>query len=372
MARAPAAEIEELPESDRLGDFPHPRATERLFGHDHAERSLATAFASGRMHHGWLLIGPEGVGKATLAWRLARHVLSPPDERDSQARSLAIRSEAPAVRQVMALSHPGLLLIRRPYDVRNKRFSASIPVDEVRRLRAFLAHTAGAGAWRIVIVDSADDLNASSANALLKSLEEPPARTLFVLVSSQPGRLLPTIRSRCRTLELGPVRDQALRKAVEAALEASEAPVPGSIDWTQLERLSEGSVRQSLALIANDGLKMQARIETLLASLPNLDWGSAHKLGDELSGVANAQKFETFFELLLGLVARLVRTRASGEGEAGDQALAQRLIAEHRLATWAELWETIVRDKAEAQTLNLDRKALILETLSRIEQSARA
>jgi DNA polymerase-3 subunit delta' len=270
------------------------------------------------------------------------------------------------------LSHPGLLLIRRPYDVRNKRFSASIPVDEVRRLRAFLSHTAAGGAWRIVIVDSADDLNPSSANALLKSLEEPPARTLFVLISSQPGRLLPTIRSRCRTLELVPVRGEALRNAVGAALDTGDTTPPGAVDWTQLEQLSGGSVRQALALVGSDGLRIQARIEALLASLPGLDWSAAHKLGDDFAGVANTQKFETFFELLLGHLARLVRARATGEGKAEDLVLAQRVIAEHRLATWAELWETVVRDKAEAQTLNLDRKALILETLSRIEQSARA
>lgn len=373
MARAPATiPVEEFPEADRLGDFPHPRATERLFGHEGAERALAGAFASERMHHAWLVTGPEGIGKATLAWRLARHVLSPDDERDSQGCSLAVRSDIGAVRQILALSHPGLLLIRRPYDPRNKRFAASIPVDEVRRLRSFLAMAAAPGTWRIVIVDSADDLNVSSANALLKSLEEPPVRTLFVLVSSEPGRLLPTIRSRCRTLELGPVAGAALREAVSAALEAASMTVPDAASWPRLEHLAGGSVRQALALIGSDGLELYGRIESLLARLPKLDWGAVHGLADALSGAANAQRFETFFELLLALLARLVRAKATGEGAADDVSLAQRIIADHRLATWAELWETIVRDKAEVQTLNLDRKALILGTLARLEQAAGA
>lgn len=373
MARGPATiAVEELPEADRLGDFPHPRMTERLFGHEEAERSLAAAFASGRMHHGWLVTGPEGVGKATLAWRLARHVLSPADERDSRGRSLAVRSEISAVRQVLALSHPGLLLIRRPYDPRNKRFAASIPVDEVRRLRAFLAMTAAPGAWRIVIVDSADDLNVSSANALLKSLEEPPVRTLFVLVSSEPGRLLPTIRSRCRTLELGLVTGQSLRDAVSAALEGAEIDAPDAASWPRLQHLAGGSVRRTLALIANDGLKVYGRIESLIGRLPKLDWGAAHGLADELTGVANTQRFETFFELLLDLMARLIRAKATGDGPPDEVALAERIITDQRLATWAELWETIVRDKAEVQTLNLDRKALVLGTLTRLEQAAGA
>jgi len=263
-------------------------------------------------------------------------------------------------------------LIRRPYDQRNKRFAASIPVDEVRRLRSFLAFTAAPGNWRVVIVDSADDLNISSANALLKSLEEPPTRTVFFLVSSEPGRLLPTIRSRCRVLELGAVTGMALRDAASAALQAAGLDMPDASSWPRLEHLAAGSVRQALALIASDGLKLHARIEALIGGLANIDWGAAHGLGDELSGVANTQRFETFFELLLALLARLVRAKATGEGSPDDLALAHRIIADHRLATWAELWETIVRDKANVQALNLDRKALILGMLARLEQAAKA
>ena len=160
MARAPALqEIEELPEADRLEGFPHPRETKVLFGHADAERALAQSFASGRLHHGWMIAGREGIGKATLAYRFARFLLAKPEERDPAHATLHVDEATAAARQVRALSHPGLLLIRRQWDATRKRFGVSIPVDEVRRLRGFLAHTADVGAWRVVIVDTADDLN---------------------------------------------------------------------------------------------------------------------------------------------------------------------------------------------------------------------
>ncbi|HWK33029.1 MAG TPA: DNA polymerase III subunit delta', partial [Hyphomicrobium sp.] len=223
MARAPAAaEIEALPEADRLAEFPHPRETEQLFGHSGVEATLAGALASGRVHHAWLLSGPRGIGKATLAYRFARAALAEPAERDPSGASLSIAPETTAARQVRALSHPGLLLIRRPYDVKAKRFATSIPVDEVRRLRSFLSHRAAGDGWRVVIVDEANELNVNAANALLKSLEEPPERTVFLLVSSAPGQLVPTIRSRCRALALSPLGAKDLHAATAQALKAAE------------------------------------------------------------------------------------------------------------------------------------------------------
>jgi DNA polymerase-3 subunit delta' len=371
MARAPALqEIEALPESDRLADTPHPRAMQVLFGHEAAEQELAAAFASGRMHHGWLFAGPEGIGKATLAYRFARHVLADPSERDPFGQSLDVAPETRAARQVLALSHPGLLVIRRPWDTKTKRFTATIPVDDVRRLKAFLSRTAEADAMRVVIVDSADELNVNAANALLKSLEEPPLRTLFLVIVSEPGRLLPTIRSRCRMLTLSPLGEKDLRRAALRALESSDRDPPGPGDWTRLIDLSEGSVRRLVTLWADDGLKLQARIEALLGSLPKLDWGKVHALGDELASPASTERFETFFGLLLRALARMIRTAATGSGDGFAAEQAARLISPVRLATWAELWETIVREKGVAMALNLDRKSLIVETFRRIESAA--
>ena len=274
MARARAEESETLPEADRLEGFPHPRETGLLIGQDAPERTLAAAFASGRMHHAWLITGRQGIGKATLAYRLARHVLARPEERDRSTTSLRIAPQTAAARQVTALSHPGLLALRRPCDPRTRRFTSSIPVDEVRRVKSFLALTGGQDAWRVVIVDSADELNVNAANALLKSLEEPPQRALFALICSEPSRLLPTIRSRCRRLECSPLAGADLKRAVAAA----EAPL--------------------------------------------------HALGE-------------------------------------------RLIPASRLPEWAALWEGALREKNEAVRLNLDRKALLIGMLGRLEALAR-
>ena len=378
MARTPAVQaIEAPPETDRLDGFPHPRETRRLIGHGPAEQELAAALATGRIHHAWLLAGPEGIGKATLAYRFAAFALARAEERDPTGASLALPEEASALRMVRALSHQGLLVIRRTWDQQKKRFPATIPIEEVRKLRAFLGHTAGGGArpgeavQRVVIVDQADELNIYSANALLKSLEEPPARTLFLLVTSQPGRLLPTIRSRCRLLALAPLGAADLREAAEQALDAAGLPSPAEADWPRLAYLARGSVRRLLALATSDGLKLAQRVFAILENLPKVDWVAAHSLADDLAGAANEQRFEVFFDLLLDLAARSARAAATGEGEPAEIDLGKRLIPEGRLASWAELWETVVRAKAEALALNLDRKTLVLETLSRLEGASR-
>lgn len=372
MARAPAQlETEDLPEADRLEGFPHPRETRVLVGHAAAEQVLAQAFASGRMHHAWLIAGRAGIGKATLAYRLAMHALAAPGERDPAGQRLDVADTTAATRQVRARSHPGLLVLRRPYDPRAKRFTASIPVDEVRRLRSFLGLTAGEGAWRTVIVDAADELNLSAANALLKSLEEPPTRAVFLLVASEPNRLLPTIRSRCRRLDLQPLPPAQLHAATEAALTAAGMDNPAPRQWELLERLAEGSVRRALQLTGSRGLELYEQIGGFLARLPSLDWPAVHTLADQLALAAQEQRFEAFFDLLLDLLARLVHARASGATDAPEFELAQRLIGEHQAPAWAALWEDIACQRADAALLNLDKRALILGTFAKLEGLAR-
>lgn len=377
MARAAAlAEVETYPEPDKLDGFPHPRATARLYGHETAERTLAEAFASGRMHHAWLLAGPEGIGKATLAYRFATFALARADERDMFGTSLDVPLDSSASRQVKAQSHPELLILRRPWNAQKKRHATEITIDEVRRVKAFLALTAADDAWRVVIVDPADEMNINAANGLLKALEEPPKRTVFLLVSSSPAGLLATVRSRCRTLHLSPLAGDDLKKAVQQAIVASDedighAAMPEPGEWADLERLSGGSVRRLLGLKASGGLDLNKRMMTLVGSLPKLDWEGVHKLADELASPAAEQRYELFYQLLSGLVARIVRAATQSAGADGEVELAKRLNVEGKLATWAELWETATREKAVADALNLDRKGLILETFSRLEALSR-
>ncbi len=355
MKRPSKNDIEVMPEADKLDGFPHPRNTAQLFGQDAAARELLAGFTSARMHHGWLLTGAKGIGKATLAYRFAGVALSAETDPNGQAAQFTGPDDAQAMRQVRALSHPGLLVIRRTYDTRAKRFMTAISVDEVRRVRNFLAHRAGADAWRVVIVDQADDLNVNAANALLKSLEEPPERTIFLLISSEPGRLLPTIRSRCRTLSLSELSSDDMRKAAGAALKAGEHALPTDDEWPVLEQLAGGSVRRLLSLATTGGLALHEQVSAIMSDLPKVNWPRAHGLADELAPIAAEQNFETFYTLLLDALAAMIRSR---------------VLAKDGLAGWADLWETIIREKAQAKALNLDRKALLLQTFAQLETVA--
>ena len=199
------AAADDTPEVDRLEGVAHPRETMSLIGQDTAEATFLDAYKSGRFPHAWILAGPEGIGKATFAYRAARFVLSHPDPRAAevqQAQSLAVPADAPATRRILAQSHTSLFVLRRQWNAEKKSMPTVIPAELARKAVSFFGTTAGEGGWRVCIVDSAEDLNLYGANALLKIVEEPPPRCLFLIVSHLPGRLLPTIRSRCRMLQL--------------------------------------------------------------------------------------------------------------------------------------------------------------------------
>ena len=356
-------------EPDRLEGFSSPREVDRLFGHDGALTEFGEALHSGRLHHAWLIVGPEGVGKATLAYRLAREVLARGEDGTPNA---PIDADHPVFRKVAGLGHPNLLLIRRSWNDKTKRYSQWIGVDEVRRLRSFLGHSAGETGWRVVVVDRADDLNQNAANALLKALEEPPRRTLFLLVATAEGRIPVTIRSRCRTLRVTALPSDELEGAVRAAIERDEHEVDAETLSVALE-LSQGSVRRAQELATGEGIALNRDILAAFARLPELDGPAAHKLAERLGGFgSDGERLELFLSLLLGLMERLIREAATGEGAIGEErALAARLISPATLPDWVEAWEAIGRAKADAASLNLDRSLLVLETLYRLQQAAR-
>lgn len=357
-----------LTEPDRLEEFSSPREVDRLFGHAAALGEFADALASGRLHHAWLLVGPEGVGKATLAYRLARSVLA---EGDREGERDVVGRDHSVFRKVAALSHPNLLLIRRSWVEKSKRYSQWIGVDEVRRLRGFLGTTAGEGGWRVVIVDRADELNQNAANALLKALEEPPPKTLFLLISSAEGRLPITIRSRTRTLRVTGLGEEDLDKAVRAALERDGHAADDKTIAAALA-LSQGSVRRALELVSSEGIELYGEIAAALSALPEIDGQRLHRSVERLSGAGDTERLDLYLTLLLGLIERLIRFTATGEGAGTDeQGLARRLISQANLAHWAEAWEGISEARADAFALNLDRSLLVLETWFRLQSVAR-
>lgn len=363
----------DIPEPDRLEGFVHPRFATEFFGHEDAQNALLEGFASQRLHHAWLLVGPEGVGKATLAYRFARYLLAQSSpSMDAQAQGLSLPAGHRVFAQVSALSHPNLLLLRRPWQADRKRLANAITVAEARRLRHFFGHTAGAGRWRVVIIDRADELNAAAANALLKNLEEPPERCVFLLICSAPGRLPVTIRSRCRTLRFSPLGNADLEAAILAACRAAGCEAPNTATLQATMAMAHGSTRRALQLLEGGGGEMHARVVKLMGQLPRLDYQAIHALADELTSARADTAYELFFELIGESLARIVGHAATGEGALGAEAdIAQRLQGARALAQFAGLWETVQRAKAEADALNLDRKNLVLGTFFRLEETAR-
>ncbi len=363
------------PEPDRAPGAPHPRETARLIGQDRAEAAFLDAYTSGHLHHAWLITGPEGVGKATLAWRIARFLLTAPaggagglfgDEAPDPA-SLDVPDEHPVAHRLRALSEPRLALVRRPWDEKAERLRNEITVAEVRALKHFFELSAADGGRRVVIVDSADELNRNAANALLKQLEEPPRDSVLLLISHQPARLLPTILSRCRTL-----RCRALHagQMAEALAQAGSDPGP---DAPALAALAGGSVGAAKRILSLDGLGIYAELVALFSG--PLDRPRALKLADSAAGRNAANRLDLMLDLIDLFLARLARAGVAGptdlQAAPGEARLQQALAPDAAAArAWASLAQELGARARHGRAVNLDPAALILDMVLKIHQTA--
>ena len=371
---------DERPEADRVEGAPHPRETPRLIGQDGAEAAFLDAYHAGRLHHGWLITGPRGVGKATLAWRIARFLLATPDgdggpslfgDAPPAPETLEIDPNHPVAHRVLAGSDPGLFHITRGVNEKTGRLRDMIVADDVRRLNGFLHLSATDGGHRVVIVDSADEMNVQAANALLKMLEEPPARTTLLLISHQPSRLLPTIRSRCRELRLSPLRPDDMAAALAQAGVAGAEGQAGA-----LAELSAGSVGDAVRLINLGGLEIYAELVALFSGLPQLDRARALKLAEAAATRGAEDRLDLLFSLIELLLARLARAGAVGQGPAAEAAPGEaQLIARlspdpHRARAWADCAQATGARARHGRSVNLDPAALVLDTVFAIQNTA--
>lgn len=366
---------EDLPEPDKLENAPHPREAASLFGQKAAEAALLDAITTGRLHHGWLITGPKGIGKATLAWRLARFLLAtPPQEEDGlfgappPPTSLDIDPDHPVTRRMAARAEPGLFSLTRSIVETTGRMSKEIRIEDVRKMRGFFALSATDGGRRVVIVDAADELNTNAANGILKLLEEPPKNAVLLLIAHQPSRLLPTIRSRCRVLRCEPLDDDDLAQALAQAGVTSQNP-------QALTALAEGSVGAAVRLETEGGTELYAALLTLFATLPRLDRQQIARLADSVTGRGNESKLALLLDLLDLCLARLARTGVVGpptpEAAPGEAQLLTRLSRDTEAARrWADLAQTLGDRARQGAAVNLDPAGLIFDTLTKIEDAA--
>jgi len=327
--------------------IPHPREVFTHEGGEAVEKAFLDAFERGRLHHAWLLVGPEGIGKATFAYRAARRLLGA--TADPALGLLGSRPDDPVCRQIAARADPDLLVLQR--DAEDGKVRKGISVDDARALPEFFAKTPACAPYRVAIIDAADDLNANAANAVLKSLEEPPERGVVLLISHAPGSLVPTLRSRCRRLRfVSPPEESA------ADWVADKAGV-GEDEARRLVAMAGGAPGRAWRLAIAGALDVDRLARELLEALPRADDVAMVALAEGFRGAAGSARFD----LVMYCLARRVHGMASAGALAGEGA---------SLDSWAEAWEMLVGLPRAAEAVNLDRADAFFTALSRLRAIA--
>lgn len=339
---------------DTLDGVPEPAENPHLYGHEQAVSMLTAAYRAGKLPHALIFAGPVGIGKATLAFHLASYLLRHPDHRNAPEAFVAPDPGSALFRQVASGAHPGVLHLTRPQNDKTKGFKTVVTVDEIRKVSRFLSMTSHDGSYRVVIVDPADDMNVNAANALLKNLEEPPARTLFILIVHAPGSLLPTIRSRCQTIRLTPLDDASLL----SALAGTDQPAPEEPQArAALVERAGGSVRGAILLTQYGGLDIADALDKVVSG-GRTGIADAHKLADVVAGRDSAIQFEIFNRRALDLLA----------DSAADAARSSELARANALA---DAWQDAQNAISETETYNLDKKQHVLAMIDRLNAAMR-
>jgi len=328
---------------DMLDGAIPPEANTTLFGHSSAEHFLAESYRNNHLHHAILIEGPEGIGKATLAFRFANHVISHPDPAEAPDRLSDPDPDSSVSRQISSGASHNILHIRRPLDEKSGKVKSAITVDEVRRVGRFFNQTDGSGNWRIAVIDPADDLNRNAANALLKVLEEPPKHAIFLVLSHAPGRLLPTIRSRCMKLELNPLDKPDMSRVLEH--------LGVRFDLDSGYENTEGSAARALVMANYGGIDIAAAFDSLMDRRAINDRAEIHKLAQALASKDREVAYHFFVEHVI----EHVRTQAAELAMIGDM---------RRAAEEAEKATAVAEHFSRAETYNLDRTQTVINLFS--------
>jgi len=357
--------IDETPESDKTDGCPHPRKTLNLFGHKKAQTEILDALKNEKIHHAWLVCGSKGIGKATLVWKMARTLLTMDplatiSNHSNSPTNLNVAIEHPIYKRTLALTEPKLHLLRRNWDPKTERFRQSITIEDIRALKGFFNLSSTDDGRRVVIIDSADDLQTAGANALLKVLEEPPAKTTILIVSHNPSRLLPTIKSRCRILNLKPLGYKDLQQGIAQVLEMDNK-INDSIS-----ELANGSIGNAMHLLNNRGIETYESLCQLFGLSPSFDRPKAIELTSELTRKNSEQNFDILISMLNIFINRLALTGAGAPPQVevvqSEFNILNKLSPTLSSAKiWSELGQNILNNAIKAKTVNLEPSSVILD-----------
>lgn len=328
-----------------------PKCNEHLKGHQKQEKQLLAMINGHRLPHAFLFTGQRGIGKATLAYRLARFLLA--EQKDSgnslfgdplPAESLYIPSNHPTFKRVVSGGHPDLLVLE----------GDDIKIEEARKVSEFLALTPAESNWRVVIIDCAEAMNRNAANALLKILEEPPSQAVLVLISHNPGQLLPTIRSRCRVLRLSSLGETEFADIVAGAMPQLQA-----YDYSKWALLSGFSPGVALTLMEGQA---DALYKELLENVTSKDTVRLHSFAERFARKDAEAQWQVLKRLVFWLITRIASSPAGIGQEVfpGEMETLMRLHASKPYYFWTELWEKTGSIFAETENLYLDRKQAMI------------
>ncbi len=331
-----------------------------LLDHINEEYQFLNSYNSGRLPHAWLICGPRGIGKATLAYRISRFLLSRNEM--FQEGNILLGKESPqegvtnlatnitesVCRRIISGGHSDFLKIERSINEKTGKRRNEIRINEVREAVSFLSKTPAEGRWRVIVIDSADELNPNAANAILKILEEPPKNAILLLVSHNPGRLLPTIRSRCRRLRLNSLSKDTIRTLLCKYSSGMTAK-----DAQKLAEVSDGSIGLALELSERGGLEIYGDINDILKSLPQLDIALVHQFSDKINRDTSGEKFETTFYLINRWLVDIIKRAAINKDSSLDP--------------WIQVWDNTTHLLNTTKRVNLEPKQVILNTFIAIK-----
>ncbi len=363
--------------SDKIVGVPHPKLAKKLIGHNIQKLYFLNSFISKRLPQCWLLAGDKGVGKATFAWLIAKFLLTTNQEPDdikidlngSNIDSILAPQDGGTLTRIESGSEQRIYVLKKGYSETRRAFLKNISMDDIRNLQSYCSLSIADGGWRVIIIDTADDLNTNSCNALLKLLEEPPKNTLFLLISHQPNLLLPTLQSRCQKLLFAALAQNDF-KAVLTTIGCEIAPA----EEVSLSILSNGSAGVACRLINSNCLNLYRDILNLASSLPNLNTKKAMQLSQNYFAKAKANEFESFIEMMQQFFSRLCKTgamqRPISPSVTNEEAkimtnLCPSLSSAH---LWSEAAEITLAKLHKGYLLNIDVESLIIDTFIYLEK----